>query len=263
MLVRPRPPRGIFLLTNGPIMRFASLALLLCAALSAPTFASGLGDGGSLLTLEIDGRRLQGTALEWSPAEVVFLARDGRLAMFHPGEAKNYRKLGDRFRGYTSSEMRGILSQELGKGFEVSSTGHYLVAHPPGQSDQWSQNFEDLYRACGHYFSVRGFRLAEPQFPLIAVVYPDQASFMRQARAEGANINAAVLGFAHTVGEFGVVLMIGGNIEGVTRVISVQIYDHVEAMEYGHAHGLSAGMLAFSFLVLLALYTLNPSGRRK
>lgn len=76
-------------------------------------------------------------------------------------------------------------------------------------------------------------------------------------------LTAGVLGFAHTVGEFGVVLMIGGNIEGVTRVISVQIYDHVEAMEYGHAHGLSAGMLAFSFVVLLALYTLNPSGRRK
>ncbi len=70
---------------------------------------------------------------------------------------------------------------------------------------------------------------------------------------------ATVLGFAHTVGEFGVVLMIGGNIPGVTRVISVQIYDYVEAMEYAQAHELSSLMLAFSFLVLLALYTLNPN----
>jgi len=76
-------------------------------------------------------------------------------------------------------------------------------------------------------------------------------------------LTASVLGFAHTVGEFGVVLMIGGNIEGETRVISVQIYDHVEAMDYTQAHWLSAGMLVFSFIVLLALYTLNPSGRRK
>lgn len=76
-------------------------------------------------------------------------------------------------------------------------------------------------------------------------------------------LTASVLGFAHTIGEFGVVLMIGGNIEGETRVISVQIYDHVEAMEYGQAHWLSAGMLAFAFVVLLALYTLNPSGKRK
>ena len=69
---------------------------------------------------------------------------------------------------------------------------------------------------------------------------------------------AAVLGFAHTVGEFGVVLMIGGNIPGRTRVVSVQIYDHVEALEYAQAHALSAGMLAFSFLVLLGLHLLRP-----
>lgn len=76
-------------------------------------------------------------------------------------------------------------------------------------------------------------------------------------------LTALVLGFAHTVGEFGVVLMIGGNIPEQTRVVSIQIYDHVEAMDYAHAHGLSAGMLMFSFLVLLALYTLNPTGKRK
>ncbi|MBS9724689.1 molybdate ABC transporter permease subunit [Stutzerimonas stutzeri] len=67
-------------------------------------------------------------------------------------------------------------------------------------------------------------------------------------------ITASVLGFAHTVGEFGVVLMIGGNIPEKTRVVSVQIYDHVEAMEYAQAHWLAGGMLLFSFLVLLVLY---------
>ena len=68
-------------------------------------------------------------------------------------------------------------------------------------------------------------------------------------------ITAAILGFAHTVGEFGVVLMIGGNIPDKTRVVSVQIYDHVEAMEYAQAHWLAGAMLVFSFLVLLALYS--------
>ena len=76
-------------------------------------------------------------------------------------------------------------------------------------------------------------------------------------------LTAAVLGFAHTVGEFGVVLMIGGNIPGQTRVVSVQIYDHVEAIEYAQAHWLSASMVAFSFVVLLLLYIFNPTGRRK
>ena len=70
-------------------------------------------------------------------------------------------------------------------------------------------------------------------------------------------ITAAVMGFAHTVGEFGVILMLGGNIPGKTRVISIQIYDHVEALEYAQAHWLSAGMLAFSFITLLTLYFLN------
>lgn len=76
-------------------------------------------------------------------------------------------------------------------------------------------------------------------------------------------LTATILGFAHTVGEFGVVLMIGGNIPDKTRVVSVQIYDHVEAMEYAQAHWLAGGMVAFAFLVLLALYTLNPTGKRK
>lgn len=67
-------------------------------------------------------------------------------------------------------------------------------------------------------------------------------------------VTAGILGFAHTVGEFGVVLMIGGNIPDKTRVLSVQIYDHVEAMEYAQAHWLAGGMLLFSFLVLLVLY---------
>ena len=76
-------------------------------------------------------------------------------------------------------------------------------------------------------------------------------------------VSGAILGFAHTVGEFGVVLMIGGNIPAQTRVVSVQIYDHVEALEYAQAHWLSGGMVLFSFIVLFALYTFNPTrGRR-
>ncbi len=76
-------------------------------------------------------------------------------------------------------------------------------------------------------------------------------------------VTAAVLGFAHTVGEFGVVLMMGGNIPGVTRVVSVAIYDHVEASEYAPAHWLSGGMIAFSFLVLLALSWAGDASRRR
>jgi len=70
-------------------------------------------------------------------------------------------------------------------------------------------------------------------------------------------VSAIVLTFAHTLGEFGVVLMVGGNIPGRTKVISIAIYEHVETLEYAQAHVLSAGLLVFSFLVLLSVYVLN------
>jgi molybdate transport system permease protein len=73
-------------------------------------------------------------------------------------------------------------------------------------------------------------------------------------------LTASIMTFAHTVGEFGVVLMIGGNIPGISRVASVQIYDHVEALEHAQAHRLAIVLLVFSFMVLLALYMWRPSG---
>jgi molybdate transport system permease protein len=76
-------------------------------------------------------------------------------------------------------------------------------------------------------------------------------------------LTASVLGFAHTVGEFGVVLMIGGNIPGQTRVLSVAIYGHVEALEFAAAHRLAAGLVAFAMVVLVTLYVLNRPARKE
>lgn len=73
-------------------------------------------------------------------------------------------------------------------------------------------------------------------------------------------LTACVLSFAHTIGEFGVVLMVGGNIPGQTRVISIAIYEHVETLNYAEAHILSLGLIAFSFTVLVAVYSLNNRG---
>ena len=74
---------------------------------------------------------------------------------------------------------------------------------------------------------------------------------------------AAIMGFCHTIGEFGVVLMIGGNIPGQTRVLSIEIYNHVEAMEYAQAHWLAGGMMLVSFIGLLLIYCINYQSRRK
>jgi molybdate transport system permease protein len=107
-----------------------------------------------------------------------------------------------------------------------------------------------------HAFEAMGSRPLEVAATLRAS--PVDAFFsVALPLAQPGLVTAAILSFAHTVGEFGVVLMIGGNIPGKTRVVSTEIYGHVEAMEYSQAHLLAAGMLLFSFVVLIALALLN------
>lgn len=117
------------------------------------------------------------------------------------------------------------------------------------------QPLQNAFEAIGeHPLEAAATLRASPLDTFVSVVMP---------LARPGYLTATVMGFAHTMGEFGVVLMIGGNIPDKTRVVSVQIYDHVEALEYAQAHGLALAMVLFSFAVLLALYTFNPSGRRQ
>lgn len=133
-------------------------------------------------------------------------------------------------------------------------------------------------------FSFGGLVVASMLYSLPFAVQPLQAAFEGVGRAPleaaaslGASprdafltvaapmalrgyLTALVLSFAHTVGEFGVVLMVGGNIPGKTRVLSIAIYEQVETLDYAAAHMMSAGLVAFSFLVLLAVYALNRRG---
>ena len=113
------------------------------------------------------------------------------------------------------------------------------------------QPIQNAFEAIGRRpFEVAATLRADPWDTFFSVALP---------LARPGFLTAGILGFAHTVGEFGVVLMIGGNIPAKTRVVSVQIYDHVEALEYTQAHWLAGGMVVFSFLVLFALFTFNAS----
>jgi len=112
-----------------------------------------------------------------------------------------------------------------------------------------------------HAFEAMGARPMEVAFTLRAA--PLDAFFsVALPLARPGLVTAVILSFSHTVGEFGVVLMIGGNIPGSTRVVSTQIYGHVEAMEYAQAHWLAGGMLVFSFGVLLALSLMRQRSAR-
>jgi molybdate transport system permease protein len=143
----------------------------------------------------------------------------------------------------------GQLTQALGLGLLPFTFGGLLVGSMIYSLPFAVQPLQNAFGAVGlRPLEAAATLRASPLDTFVHVVLP---------LARGGIVQAAVLTFAHTVGEFGVVLMIGGNIPGRTQVVSTQIYGHVEAMEYARAHWLSAAMVLFSFLVLLALARLN------
>ncbi len=147
----------------------------------------------------------------------------------------------------------GQLTQSLGLGLLPFTFGGLVVASVFYSLPFVVQPIQNAFEAIGERpLEVAATLRASPWDAFWSVALP---------LARPGLFAGAVLGFAHTVGEFGIVLMIGGNIPQQTRLVSVQIYDHVEALEYAEAHWLAGGMLVFSFAVLLALYTLNRQRR--
>jgi len=148
----------------------------------------------------------------------------------------------------------GQLTQAMGVGsFAFTFTG--LVIGSLIYSLPFAvQPLQNAFEAMGERpLEVAATLRASPWDAFLTVVLP---------LARPGYLTAAILSFAHTVGEFGVVLMIGGNIPGKTRVISTEIYGHVEAMEYAQAHALAGGMLLFSFTILLVMTWLNRNPMR-
>jgi hypothetical protein len=175
------------------IRRFVLLALL---AASLPVVPATAGSGSqAMLALDLGGTRLEGFALARTTGTLELIGRDGRLWSLPADKAKSARQISPKFRSYTPMEVREKLTRELGKAFEVTSTGHYLVAHPRGGKDVWSPRFEDLYRHFVHYFSVRGFQPHEPEFPLVAIVWPNRQQFVSYAQREGEKLDSRVLGY--------------------------------------------------------------------
>ncbi len=170
---------------------------LLAALLFLNMLSPGVA-GEPLVKLEIDGQPLEGRALFTSANFGAVMARDGRMWQFDPNSVSNLRATTSQFRGYSVVAMRSQLRREFDKRFEISATGHYLVVHPRGNGRQWSGRFEDLYRSFRHYFSVRGFRLSQPDFPLVAVIMPSQSDFLRYANRQGDRPRAGSPGYYST-----------------------------------------------------------------
>ena len=168
--------------------------LAIVASLACVT-AARAGTPAWMMQLELRGQTIEGQPLVWSHDQVILLGRDGVLWTFAPGEAANFRRTADRFRGLSQSELRGRLLREFGRGFEVSGTGHYLVVHPAGQRDQWAPRFEQLYRSFVHYFTARGARLDEVRVPLVAVVFSSREEYGRYAAQNQAQLLSDSIGY--------------------------------------------------------------------
>lgn len=153
---------------------------LVLLSIAAPASAADF-----MFRANVNGESIEGRPLAWTDDVMHLLGRDGRLHTFAPKDAKDAKKTSPTFYGYSVPETIRELRREFGDGVDVTSTRHYIVVHPQGTSGKWAQHFEDLYRSFVSYFRVRGFELEEPKFPLVAIVYPNQAEFAAKVKEQG------------------------------------------------------------------------------
>lgn len=139
----------------------------------------------ALIEVQVAGETLQGKVCASNDRYFWLQGQDGRMRSLQSDEVSNFRKISPQFSGWTGSVVRDKLRREFGKDFEVAGTRHYVVCAPNGPKARlYCETFEELYRTFQMYFSVRGFTITEPEFPLVAIVFPDFESFARYAREE-------------------------------------------------------------------------------
>jgi hypothetical protein len=176
--------------------RTALFLLAVVAALGCfgrPVLAAGPPE--AMIEFTLQGQKIEASPLSWNAREVHLLGRDGRLLTVDPARVRDFTKSSAEFRAFSPSEFRAELIRELGDGYEVTGTSHYVVAHPRGQGEKWAERFEDLYRSFVRYFAVRGLEPAPPRFLLVGIVCRDRAEFARHAAEQGDTVPSGVLGY--------------------------------------------------------------------
>lgn len=157
------------------------LAPILCFCLTTAVLAV---EPVKLLELHVGESKFLGRLAARDQESVWLLQNDGRLRNIAIGEVTDYKALAGPFRPASSAELRDRLRGEFGRDVEIAPSTHYLVVAEPGQAKRFAGLFEDLYRNLYVYLSARQFRIHEPEFPLVAVVFPDQAKFAEYCQRE-------------------------------------------------------------------------------
>lgn len=176
---------------NRLIVTFVALV----AAIWAPSrVRSGASGTPSLLELSENGQKHQGKLEARGANSCWLMGRDGSLAAFDIRQVDSIRTVSPRFREYSLAELRDQLRHELPKEFRIDGTAHFLVCATKNNR-RYGEICEDTYRTFRRYFSVRGFKISEPQFPLVAIVFPDRSGFIEYSRKDGINPPAGMLGY--------------------------------------------------------------------
>jgi hypothetical protein len=150
----------------------------------------------ALIEVQVQGEILQGKVCAHTDQFFWLESQDGRLRRLPADEVHKFRKISPQFSAWSASIVRDSLRREFGKGFEFSGTRHYVVGASSSQKARlYAETFEELFRTFQMYFSVRGFTIGEPEFPLIAIVFPDIDSFARYASAEKVESPRSFLGY--------------------------------------------------------------------
>lgn len=170
------------LLAFGLLLVFGNTSLLLA---QSPKF----------IELVEGEKAFRGKVVARSKENIWLLERTGGMHTLGTTSITSFKKLGDAFLPISLADMRDQLRRELGAGFDIVGTGKYLVAGPPSLVRDYADIFEDQYRAVYTYFSVRGLEVHAPEFPLVAIVFPDPASFRKYAAKDNILVGAGLKGY--------------------------------------------------------------------
>jgi len=149
----------------------------------------------ALLELKVKNQTYQGRLVTADDDICWLIGRDGRLMSVELNKVRKHRAVSPRFRRFSTAELRDELRHEFGAQYEIIGTSHYLVVAKRGAAKQYADLFEDIFRSFYTYFSVRGPKIHQPEFPLVAIVFPDHLSFAQYCRKDGIRASSGLLGY--------------------------------------------------------------------
>jgi hypothetical protein len=154
-----------------------------------------IAEGPPLAQIRTQSGLSYGLPISWNQAEVVLLERTGRIASFEPSEIQAHSILKESFQPTTAMNLRGMLQEEFGRAYTVDGSGDFVIVASPGTASKWTKVFADLQRSFFQYFTTRGFQIQKPDFPLVGVIFRDQAEFFRYAAQNQMNVSPRTAGF--------------------------------------------------------------------